>query len=117
MKDWYIYFLIDINKIIYIGQCKDLKVRIPNHSDKKYTRIQWIPCAEESLDYYEKRWIKKFNPKYNISHNDLVTRIHQTFRIDPALLSRAKKQAKKENRKPCNLYETAILEYLEKRKV
>jgi hypothetical protein len=44
-----------------------------------------------------------------------MTKIHQTFRIDAALLSKAKKQAEKENRKPCNLYETAILEYVERK--
>lgn len=44
-------------------------------------------------------------------------KIHQTFRIDPELLKKVKIQAKKENRKVCNLFETAIIEYLKIRKV
>ena len=43
-------------------------------------------------------------------------KVHQTFRIDPDILKKVKKQAEKENRKPCNLYETAIIEYLAKKK-
>ena len=41
-------------------------------------------------------------------------KVHQTFRIDPELLKKARVQAKKENRKVCNLYETAIIDYLKK---
>lgn len=43
-------------------------------------------------------------------------KVHQTFRIDEDLLKKAKKQADKEHRKLCNLYELAVLEYLSKKK-
>lgn len=41
-------------------------------------------------------------------------KVHQTFRIEPELLKKVQKQAKKENRKVGNLYETAIIDYLNK---
>jgi len=40
---------------------------------------------------------------------------HQTFRIHPEWKKKAVKQAEKEHRKVCQLYEVAVIEYLEKK--
>jgi len=40
---------------------------------------------------------------------------HQTFRIHSEWKKKAEKQANKEHRKLCQLYEVAIIEYLEKK--
>jgi|TARA_Y100000294_G_scaffold178126_1_gene207958 excinuclease UvrABC nuclease subunit len=85
VKNYYIYFLF-LNKIlIYIGQTLHLNARLVAHKGKrrrqdpfnnytpykKYTHYRYI---ESHSDYLSKKWekilIKKWNPKYNIGHNN-----------------------------------------------
>lgn len=62
----YIYFLINKNKVVYVGQSKSLRNRIHFHNCYKiYNKIRIIKCDVERLNYYERRWIARFKPKYN----------------------------------------------------
>ena len=60
-----IYFLLDGNEVVYVGQTKDFVNRIKSHSNKKYTSYRFIECEAKHLLEYEGRWIRKFKPKFN----------------------------------------------------
>lgn len=61
-----IYFMMKRKTIIYVGQSKRLPLRFNfTHAEIDFDRLRIIECNEADLIKYEKRWIKKFNPKYN----------------------------------------------------
>lgn len=65
----YVYFLIRGKTIVYIGQSKSIRFRIHSHNCYiKYDKIRLIKCLPEKLTYYERRWIARFQPKYNIQY-------------------------------------------------
>jgi len=59
-----IYFLIHKNKIVYIGRTTHLFSRVTQHQIK-WDSVRIIQCSYKECSKYEKRWIKKFMPKYN----------------------------------------------------
>jgi len=64
-----IYFLINSNEIVYIGQSINVAARIATHEnslDKQFTEFSFIECPREFLNELEAAYIMKFNPKYNI---------------------------------------------------
>jgi hypothetical protein len=63
-----IYFLILNNKVVYIGQTTNLKLRLIDHRHKQYDRFRFIECPFAMLTHYETRWIKKFRPVLNKQH-------------------------------------------------
>lgn len=64
-----IYFLMVGKNIVYIGQTRDLFSRINAHlqSEKPFVKIRFIPCRVDLLNHYEKRWILRFKPFYNVA--------------------------------------------------
>lgn len=61
-----IYFLIDNEEIVYVGQSKDIYSRINTHTKHKvFDRFTYIKCPEEMLDTIETRYIKRLEPKLN----------------------------------------------------
>jgi len=65
-----IYFLINRKTIVYIGQTKRYPFRFNLfNSSFCFDRMRFIECDKSDLLKYEKRWIVKFNPKYNKIHN------------------------------------------------
>jgi len=60
-----IYFLIDGDEVVYVGQSKIGLARPYSHKDKTFTKIAIINCKESELDDKETEFIKKYNPKYN----------------------------------------------------
>lgn len=65
-----IYFLININKIVYVGQTRiNFATRISKHIKKnniKFNSFYIIPLSSsKNLDEIEANYILKFNPKYN----------------------------------------------------
>lgn len=60
-----IYFLMDEDEVVYVGQSKIGLARPYSHKDKKFTKIAIINCKESELDDKETEFIKKYNPKYN----------------------------------------------------
>jgi len=60
-----IYFLIDGDEIVYIGQSSRISRRIPEHLvDKKFNRI-FLLIVSDNINKLEIDYINKFNPKYN----------------------------------------------------
>ena len=64
-----IYFLIDDDEIVYVGQSVNIYFRFMCHgiSGKIFNRISWIDIGDADLDETEADYIIKFNPKYNNS--------------------------------------------------
>lgn len=63
-----IYFLIQNNNIVYVGQSSELIHRISNHEkDRKiiFDGYSYIKCPKEILDDLEAYYIYTFKPKYN----------------------------------------------------
>jgi len=72
MKDkFYVYFLLLRKKVVYIGFSKDVHVRHSGHKKKKHDSVRFIQCeSKDKALEYEKRWIKKFKPIYNVNGTD-----------------------------------------------
>lgn len=77
-----IYFLLDGEQIVYVGQTRSsVRSRIRQHKkDKVFDRVSIIPLEERnhrpSVIEVESAYIAKFSPKYNKSlscHNQFVT--------------------------------------------
>ena len=65
-----IYFLINGNEVVYVGQTKNLHARIYQHrveTKKAFTRYFLLPCEPAELTPLESRYIAKFKPRYNKS--------------------------------------------------
>lgn len=60
-----IYFLLDNDEVVYVGQSKVGLVRPYIHKDKDFTHIAFINCKKCELDAKETELIKKYEPKYN----------------------------------------------------
>jgi predicted GIY-YIG superfamily endonuclease len=73
----WIYALIDGNEIVYIGQSTNLIMRLGSHisqREKKFDRWAIVEdlgdyCSDNELNKMEKRYIRKYTPKYNHVHN------------------------------------------------
>lgn len=66
---YYIYKHLDSEgKVVYVGQTKDMKKRQGTHKHKKYIdKIIYVEVStREIMDLYEKYYISKHNPKFNI---------------------------------------------------
>ena len=67
----FIYFLIQNNVVVYVGQTKNNLGRPLSHrKEKKFNRIEIMPCDINDLDYIENYFIIKYQPKYNTRIND-----------------------------------------------
>jgi excinuclease UvrABC nuclease subunit len=75
-EDYIIYALINNNEIVYIGQSKNIVVRLSSHRTSNKVFDSW--CIVENLGTYttskevnrlEEKYIRKFLPKYNKIHN------------------------------------------------
>lgn len=67
-KYYFIYFLINNNKVVYIGQSnKNVLSRISSHlQDKTFNQVYYKAFGLENvMDEYEKKFIIKYRPKYN----------------------------------------------------
>lgn len=64
-----IYFLILDDEIVYVGQSRDIKSRISQHSktDKFWDKFFYILCERDQLNKLESHYINQFKPKYNIA--------------------------------------------------
>ena len=70
-------FINKENEIIYIGKAKELKSRIKNHNhltEECYSEVAFIEYAtfdtEYEMDFAERYYIQKINPKYNTVLSD-----------------------------------------------
>jgi len=62
-----VYFLIDVNEIVYVGQTINIYSRLLDHerSNKIYTRALYIPVCKDELEKVERGFINSLVPKYN----------------------------------------------------
>lgn len=64
-----IYFLLNKNKVVYIGLTRNLDLRLEHHRSggKKFNSYRAITVLNFKVgNAYEKRWIRKFKPLYNV---------------------------------------------------
>ena len=63
----YIYRLVNIKDVIYVGQTKNIRSRSAQHerSNKIFTTIQFYPCKMSDSTEKERDEILKFNPILN----------------------------------------------------
>ena len=77
MKNCVYRFLNKNNEIIYIGKAKDLTLRLNSHShlpkecyDEKHS-VEFVEFdTADDMDFAERYYIMKFNPKYNTVLSD-----------------------------------------------
>jgi hypothetical protein len=67
-----VYFLIDEDKIVYVGQSVNIYARIPNHHDKKFDRYSYVPCKPHLLNILESLYIHCLQPKLNFTFNGVL---------------------------------------------
>ena len=63
-----IYFLVDNEIVVYVGQSEDIYCRIKQHTDKQFDTAYFLRYSKELLDEKETEFIVGFNPKYNKTH-------------------------------------------------
>lgn len=70
--DGYVYFLVDGQQVVYVGQTTNLAARVRDHlrDGKQYRRVLFVSVAREQMDSVELHWITKLDPKYNRRHTD-----------------------------------------------
>lgn len=71
-----IYFMIRQNVVVYVGKTVKWPKRIGFHSSQlmDFDQVKFLEYPEEELLKYEKAYIEKYHPEYNISHNQPVKR-------------------------------------------
>ena len=91
-----IYYLIDTDEIVYIGQSVNVMARIAAHvleGEKKFTHYYVVEAHPQKLDELEAEAIMLHLPKYNkaLPHNPLFKEIgyfSQTTGMSPEILAR-----------------------------
>jgi hypothetical protein len=67
-----VYFLLDGDEVVYVGQAKSVYQRIGCHVDKKFDRYAYVPCPLDMLDKLESLYIHCLQPKLNYTHKNGV---------------------------------------------
>jgi len=65
-----VYFLLQGEQIVYVGQSKSAMTRIATHwqeRTKKFNRVFFVQCKEYELEHLEALYINKFQPLYNVT--------------------------------------------------
>lgn len=63
-----VYFLLQDDEIVYVGQSTNIMTRLSNHkfeATKLFSRVFVMECPEAHLDRLERLYIDKFKPRYN----------------------------------------------------
>lgn len=83
-KCTFIYFLLQNNEVVYVGQTKEGLKRPFSHKDKDFDEIRLIYCDENELDEFENKYILKYKPKYNkivnLTNSISISRLKRTIR-------------------------------------
>lgn len=74
----YIYFLMQGNEVVYVGQTRVGISRPLTHTDKKYDSFYIKKCPLKLLDKKEREMILKYKPIYNNGYNNDKTYIGRT---------------------------------------
>jgi hypothetical protein len=65
-----IYFLIDKDRIVYVGQSNNIYARVRRHAhqrQKPFSRFSFIEVPLDQLTAVESAYIRHFRPKYNMT--------------------------------------------------
>ena len=65
----FIYFLLQGDEVVYVGQTSAGLSRPFSHYDKEFNSIKVMACPLNKLDETEDFYICKYKPKYNKSRN------------------------------------------------
>ena len=66
-----IYFLLQNNKVVYVGKTLNGKLRINKHKNEKiFDEIYIIKCKKNELSEIEDYYMMKYKPKYNLLSNN-----------------------------------------------
>jgi hypothetical protein len=60
-----VYFLIDGDRVVYVGQSVNVYARIASHHNKGFDRFAFIPCEREMLNTLESLYIHVLRPPLN----------------------------------------------------
>jgi len=61
-----VYFLIDGDEIVYVGQSTNIHSRIAQHNDKKFDKFTFVECEQSALNMVESIFIHTYRPKLNL---------------------------------------------------
>jgi hypothetical protein len=67
-----VYFLVDGDEVVYVGQSTNIYNRIPQHHSKKFDRYMYVPCKPELLNALESLYIHCFRPKLNFGSDGVL---------------------------------------------
>jgi hypothetical protein len=109
--EYYLYFLINNNKIVYVGQSRNLYERFIEHKrDKNFTHyFYFILNNDKRLRLKEKIYIKKFKPIYN--KRELIFKekqIHIGISLRKETYNILISESKNQNRTQSNMIEFLI---------
>ena len=71
-----VYFLIDGQEIVYVGQSADVVRRVNQHLDRGRMKFDWavyLPCSLAELDDIEEHFIDALRPRYNATRQRMAT--------------------------------------------
>jgi hypothetical protein len=63
-----VYFLLDRQKVVYVGKSSNVHYRLGEHFSKKhmiFDRFHIVPCEACDVDHVEALYIATLRPKYN----------------------------------------------------
>ena len=60
-----VYFLVQDQEVVYVGQSVNIYSRIAQHPDKKFDKYAFVPCEVELLDKLESLYIHMLKPRLN----------------------------------------------------
>lgn len=107
-----IYFLIDNDDIVYVGQSKNLNQRLSQHNKLiKYDFIYYIHTNETELLKTEESYIKAFTPIKNIIKNGWNNRV-VTTKIDTGLYKAIKERAVSDKINIADIINKSLGDYL-----
>jgi hypothetical protein len=64
-----VYFLVQDQEVVYVGQSVNVYLRIAQHVDKKFDKYAFVPCKAELLDRLESLYIHTLKPRLNGNFN------------------------------------------------
>lgn len=79
-----IYFLLSGNRVVYVGQAKNIKARIRQHKEdpnKVFDAYAYLPCEEEYLDTLEALYIMHLRPAQNKRCSSLYHILERTKKM------------------------------------
>lgn len=60
-----VYFLLDGDEVVYVGQSVNVYSRIGQHTDKRFDRYAFVPCPVDALNKLESLYIHCLRPRLN----------------------------------------------------